>query len=342
VKQSLAHHFIAYKRRKLVYVGLLFLVLLFSLCASVCIGPYNLSIKEVFEGLFGSGISHYIVMQIRMPKTLTALVVGAGLSLCGAVLQIVLKNPLASPFTLGISSASAFGAACAILGLFTSSYLISKNPYFVSFSAFVFSFIATMVIMLISKLKDASSETLILSGVALSALFNAMLALVQYFSSDSQIAAIVFWMFGDCGRTNYREILIITGALVAGFIYFGLNSLNYKLMLFGDEHAKSLGVNTQRLRLNTLVVASLMSACFVSFVGIIGFIGLLGPHIAKRIIGGDYLLLSSALVGANLLILSDIVSRIAIHNTALPVGIVTSFIGAPAFFYLIIAGKSRR
>ncbi len=340
MKQSIAHHFIAYKRRKLLYVGFLFLVLIVNFGASLSIGAYNLSIKDVFEGIFGSSISHYIVMQIRMPKTLTAIVVGAGLSLCGAVLQIVLKNPLASPFTLGISSASAFGAACAILGLFTSS-LISKNPYFVSFSAFVFSFIATMVIMLISKLKNASSETLILSGVALSALFNAMLALAQYFSSDSQIAAIVFWMFGDCGRTNYRELLIITCALVIGFIYFAQNSLNYKLMLFGDDQAKSLGVNTQRLRLNSLVVASLMSASFVSFVGIIGFIGLLGPHIAKRIIGSDYLLLSSALVGANLLILSDIVSRLAIHNVSLPVGIVTSFIGAPAFFYLIIAVKNK-
>ncbi|MGC8503028.1 FecCD family ABC transporter permease, partial [Desulfurella sp.] len=298
---------------------------------------YNISVYECLKALVfkANSNSELVIWQMRLPEALTAILAGGGLALCGAVLQIVLKNPLASPFTLGISASSAFGAALAIF--FGSAFF--KNPYAVSFSAFLSSLVATLIIVFISKLKNASNETLILSGVAIGSLFSALLAILQYFSSDTQISAIIFWMFGDCSRTTYSEIFLIFGLFVVAFLFFLSKSIDYKLLQFGDDHARSLGVNAENLRIISMVVSSLLSASIVAFVGIIGFVGLVAPHIAKRLIGSDYFLASSAIIGAIILILADIIARNILGNVVLPVGIITSFIGAPVFFYLIIRGK---
>ncbi|WP_291490208.1 iron chelate uptake ABC transporter family permease subunit [Desulfurella sp.] len=146
-------------------------------------------------------------------------------------------------------------------------------------------------------------------------------------------------MFGDCSRTTYSEIFLIFGLFIIAFLFFLSKSIDYKLLQFGDDHARSLGVNTENLRIISMVVSSLLSASIVAFVGIIGFVGLVAPHIAKRLIGSDYFLASSAIIGAIILILADIIARNILGNVVLPVGIITSFIGAPAFFYLIIRGK---
>lgn len=333
----LARVYLNRKRKNLLYVGILFLFLLTLMVFSLMIGTYHLSIHEWLKAFFFMSESNpaLVIWQIRLPQILTAALAGAGLALCGAVLQIVLKNPLASPFTLGISNSSAFGAALAI---FFGSEMF-KNPYAVNMSAFMSSLIATFIIAFISKLKNATNESLILSGVAIGSLFSAFLALLQYFSTDTQISAIIFWMFGDCSRTTYKEIFLMTIVYFLGFLFFLSKSIEYKLLFFGDEHAQSLGVNVENLRIFSMIVSALISATIVAFVGVIGFVGLVAPHIAKRLIGYDYFLASSSLIGAIILIVADFVAKNTLHNVVLPVGIVTAFIGAPAFFYLIVKGK---
>ncbi len=333
----IARAYIKQKRKKMLHVGILIIVLVALIILSIVRGSYSLSIYECLKALmFRSNVnSELVIWQMRLPQTLTAALAGAGLALCGAVLQIVLKNPLASPFTLGISSSSAFGAALAIF--YGSTFF--KSPYAVSLSAFMSSLVATFIIVFITKLKNASNETLILSGVAIGSLFSALLAILQYFSTDTQISAIIFWMFGDCSRTTYREIFLIAILFLASFLFFLSKSIDYKLMFFGEDRAKSLGVNTTKLTITSLVVSSLLSASIVAAVGIIGFVGLVAPHIAKRLIGTDYFFLSSAILGAIILVFADFVARNILGNIVLPVGIITSFIGAPAFFYLIIRGK---
>jgi len=325
------------KRAKLLYIGIMLVLLLVLIVVSVIVGSYKIPLNEFLKSLFfqGSTNSELVIWHMRLPQTITSVLVGAGLALCGAVLQVVLKNPLASPFTLGISSSSAFGAALAIF--FGSAYL--NSPYMVSLSAFLFSLIATFIIVLLSRLRNVSNETMILAGVATGSLFSAFLAFLQYFSSDTQISAIIFWMFGDCSRTTYKEILLILLFYLSSLLFFLNRQVDYKLLLFGDEQAKSFGVNVDKLRIASMVVASLLSSIIVAFVGIIGFVGLVAPHIAKRITGLDYFLLSSTVVGSIILVASDLVAKSILHNAVLPVGIVTSFIGAPAFFYLIVRGK---
>lgn len=325
------------KRSKLLYIGIMLFLLLVLIVISVMFGSYKIPLQEFIESLLfqGKTNSELIIWQMRLPQALTAAIAGGGLALCGAVLQIVLKNPLASPFTLGISSSSAFGAALAIF--FGSLYF--NGPYIVSLSAFLFSLIATFIIVLLSRLRNVTNETMILAGVATGTLFSAFLALLQYFSSDTQISAIIFWMFGDCSRTTYKEIFLILFFYLSSLLFFLNAQIDYKLLLFGDEQAKSFGVNVEKLRLVSMIVASLLSSIIVAFVGIIGFVGLVAPHIAKRITGLDYFLLSSTIVGSIILVTADLVAKNILHNAVLPVGIVTSFIGAPAFFYLILIGK---
>ncbi len=313
-------------------------------------GTVRIERDNILSGLFvrGTGIESTIFWEIRIPRILSAILAGMGLAVSGMVMQSMLRNPLASPFTLGISHSAAFGAAFAIivLGAGTaepdfSSAIFFNNQYFIPISAFSFSLISILVIILIAKYKGAKPETMILSGVALGALFTAGLAALKYFAEDMQLSAIVFWMFGDVGRVSWNNLWIIAAVVIPSTIFLYYNIWNYKAISSGDEIAKSLGVNVERVRIGSLLVASLVTALIVSFTGIIGFVGLVTPHIVRKIIGGDerYLLPSSCIAGALLMLVSDTVARTIISPVILPVGILTSFFGAPLFLYFVIRGR---
>jgi iron complex transport system permease protein len=263
-------------------------------------------------------------------------------------MQSILRNPLGSPFTLGISHSAAFGAAFAIVVLGVGSInsssidaVILNNPYVITVCAFGFSLIATFIIILLAKYKGASPETMILTGVALGSLFIAGTTALEYFAEDIQLSSIIFWTFGDIGRTSWNDLAIISAVVIPAVIYFIYNMWNYNSLNSGDETAKSLGVNVERVRIGGLLVASLVTALIVSFVGIIGFIGLVVPHIVRKSIGGDerYLIPSACIIGAILLMASDTVARTIISPVVLPVGILTSFLGAPLFIYLVVKGR---
>jgi iron complex transport system permease protein len=199
------------------------------------------------------------------------------------------------------------------------------------------------VILLISSIRGASPEVMVLAGVALSSLFTAGTAFLQYFADDTQLAAVVFWTFGDVGRVNWSELEIMTGVVLLAIIFFIANSWNYNAIDAGDETAKGLGVNVERIRLIGMVAAALVSAVIVSFLGVIGFIGLVCPHMVRRVIGDDqrYLIPGSTIFGGLLLLASDTAARLIISPYVLPVSILTAFMGAPVFIYLLLKGYKR-
>ena len=325
------------------------LALILIVHISVLSGVMNIDLKDILHLWTGKadGTVWQVIIKIRLPRILGAIVSGLALSISGAVIQSLLRNPLASPFTLGISGASAFGAAFAIVILGAgSSYVGSNdmanitNPYLVTSSAFIWSLASVFVILMLSKYRGATPEIIILSGIIISSLFGAGISAMQYFSDNVQLASIVFWTFGDLGRASWNNLLIQVIVISPAIFYFFRKSWSYKSLQAGDEYAKSLGVNPVKIRLTGMVIASLVTAIVVSFYGIIAFVGLVVPHIVRRIIGGDELFLipASALFGSVFLLLSDTLARIIISPVVLPVGILTSFLGAPLFLFLLIKG----
>jgi len=342
-----------YTGRKLLLnlAGLLVLFLLFIV--SISVGAVPIPLGQVLRALFTGGASHQvnmIVMNIRLPQALAAVAAGAGLSVSGAAMQSILRNPLGSPFTLGISNAAAFGAAFSVMVLgggamqSTAAGAVSiTNPYMTTAAAFIACLTAAAVILAVARAARVSPEVMVLTGVALGSLFTAGTMFLQYFADDVQLAAIVFWTFGDLARASWRELLIMSSVTLVSSVYFLLNSWSYNAMDAGDETAASLGLPVSRKRLAGMLVASLVTATIISFVGVIGFVGLVGPHMVRRVLGDDhrYLVPGSMLAGAILLLAADTVARTVMSPQVLPVAILTAFVGAPVFVFLLIRGYRR-
>lgn len=327
-------------------------VLVLVVVYSISVGSYIIPVAEVVSVLFRgdtASTAHNVIWNIRIPRILAALIAGAGLSVAGAAMQSILRNPLGSPYTLGISSAAAFGAAFGLSAMgaggvasrTAEAAVVINNPYTVTICAFISSLIATSVILLLARYRGATPETMILTGVALGSLFSAGTTALMYFADNMQIAAIVFWQFGDAGKAGWRELSIITMLTVPSVVYFIRNSWNYNSLKAGDDTAKSLGVDVDKIRVFGMIISSLLTAVIVSFIGIIGFVGLVIPHIVRKFIGGNemYLMPYSCLTGGLLLLAADTVARTIISPIVLPVGILTSFMGAPLFIYLVIRGR---
>ncbi len=340
------------RRYKILFLVLLILALVVMIFVALTVGSTTIGASkliDVFRGNTQPQI-YQVIYNIRMPRIAGAILAGTALSLSGAVIQSLLRNPLASPYTLGISGASAFGAAFAIIVLGAgSSYADSgdlaniNNPYILTISAFLWSLVGVTVILLLSHFKGAGPEIIILAGIIISSLFGAGISAMQYFADNVQLASIVFWTFGDMGRASWNNVTIIALILTPVILYFFYHRWNYKTLQSGDEYAKSLGVKVGRVRLTGMVIASLATAVAVSFYGVIAFVGLVVPHIVRRIIGNDeqFLIPASALFGGLFLLASDTLARTIIAPVVLPIGILTSFLGAPLFLFLLIKGMSR-
>ena len=352
-KGAVPEDYLVYIRRKYFWImgGLLFLFIM--LIYSISVGEVTIPPNEVLQTITGHSVStkwDLIIWNIRLPQALAAIVAGAGLSVAGVAMQSILRNPIASPFTLGISNAGAFGAAVSVVVLGTgkmqstvANAVTINNPYLTTTVALFFCLLATGVILLISSIRGASPEVMVLAGVALSSLFTAGTAFLQYFADDTQLAAVVFWTFGDVGRVTWTELEIMAGVVLLAVIFFVANCWNYNAIDAGDETAKGLGVNVERTRLVGMVIAALVSAVIVAFLGVIGFIGLVCPHMVRRVIGDDqrYLIPGSTLFGGILLLASDTAARLIISPYVLPVSILTAFMGAPVFIYLLLKGYKR-
>ncbi|MDO5411819.1 MAG: iron ABC transporter permease [Lachnospiraceae bacterium] len=342
------------KRKKAALLISIIITILIALYATG-VGSIKIPISEILRAVFGKAEGQFqtVIMGIRLPRVIAGVLAGAALASSGAVMQCVLRNPLASASTLGVSQGAAFGAAAGIVlfggGVVNSTSAASaitiNNPWIVTVCAFVCGAISTVVIIVISQFKkDIGPGGLVLAGVALSSLFGGGSTLLQYFADDQKLGAIVFWTFGNLGNSSWKELLILAVMLLAALFYFLLNRWNYNAMESGAETAQSLGVNTRAVMLVSMGICSLLAATAVSFVGIISFVGLVAPHIMRKFVGNDYryLVPGSAVAGALLLILADTFGRSVIAPVILPIGAITSFLGAPMFLFLLFKGGNKR
>lgn len=345
--KKIADDYISYIQSKYYFGFGLILLTLFMALLAINSGSADLSFRETAMTLIGNGskISDTVIWNIRMPRIIAAIVAGGGLSIAGSVLQNNLRNPLASPSTLGVSSAAAFGANFAIIILGAGAIKNSSaeainigNPYLVTICAFASSMIATFIILGLAKLKKFTPEAVILAGVALSSLFSAGTTLIQYFAEENQVAAAVFWTFGDLGRVSWNEVYILCFINIIAVIYFMFKRWDYNTLDCGEETAKSLGVNVEKLRCIGMVIASLITSVSVAFLGVIGFVGLIAPQIVRRIVGNDqrFLIPIATIIGSLILLVADTLARTLISPVILPVGALTSFFGAPLFLYMLM------
>lgn len=333
------------RRRSLILLVAAIAVFL-SVTVDVLTGPGGYSLSVVLDVLadpYAHGARlKVIVWDYRLPIALTALIVGGLLATAGAQMQTILNNPLAEPFTLGVSAAASFGAALAIVLGFSVVPMI--GGLIVTLNAFVFALLTCGIILLATRLKGVGSETMILFGIAIFFTFNALLALMQYMASEDQISRIVFWMMGSLGRASWEKIGL-GAALLAVAIPFGLmRTWQMTALRMGEAAAESMGVDVARLRIEMLVSVSLMAATAVAFVGTVGFIGLVGPHIARLLVGEDqrFFLPLSALVGALVMSLTSIISKTITPGVIYPIGIITALIGVPVFVSIIIGTRRER
>ena len=332
-----------------VTLGLLIIAALWSISA----GSAGLTVSDILEALFhrGQTKSSTIIWNVRLPRVCTALVIGAGLAVAGCVMQNVLRNPMASASTLGVSQGACFGAATAIVfldggiqvGNTIANFTVTNIPT-VSVMAFVGGMITTLVILALSRGRRSTPAVMVLAGVALSSIFSGMTTLIQYFADDVQTASLVYWTFGSLNKATWQQIGIMTVVTAVAFVYFYYHRLNLNAMEAGVATAKSLGVPVDRLTVISMVLCALVASVSVAFAGSIGFIGLIAPHIMRKFVGNDYrfLLPGSALGGAGLMLLADVASRVIMPPVVLPIGALTSFLGGPMFLYLCLKGGKKK
>lgn len=332
-------------RLRFLAIGLLGVLAIAALILDIITGPSSISVSTVINGIFNPSAlttpQMAIVWQVRLPYALMAMMVGAALALAGAEMQTVLNNPLASPFTLGVSSAASFGASLAIVLGFGANFI--GSDWLVPLNAFVFAFGSVLALQALARLKGSGIENIVLFGIALVFAFNALTALVQFLSSAEALQQLVFWTMGSLSRATWANVGALGLVLLLVTPFSLLSSRGLTALRLGEDRAMSFGVDVKRLRFLSLLRVSLLSATAVAFVGAIGFIGLVGPHIARLLVGEDhrFFLPASILSGAIIMSLASAASKIIVPGVLMPVGIVTAVIGVPVFLLLIFRNGGR-
>lgn len=341
------------KRNTVILVAMLMAVVVIGV-ACLFVGSSNMSFADAMDALLGggTGAQSRIIWKIRVPRVLAAIIAGAGLAVSGLVMQTTLNNTMASPSTLGVSNAAVFGANLSIIA-FAGGFLstgnniqnfdVGANPYATSVLAFVFSTLSVLLILGLCTVRSFSPNVVVLSGMAIGSVWTAATTILQFYATDVGLSAAVVWSFGDLGRATYRTDAIMGVTVLAGLVFFILMSWKYNALLSGEATAKTMGINVEGLRFASLLLASVITAVCVSFLGIIGFVGIICPHVMKKLLGQDHRVTipASCLAGSLLLLLADTMSRSLGSGSALPVGAITSLLGAPFFIAIIFSRKEK-
>lgn len=327
--------------KKISFILICVVASIFVAMYSATIGSYPISISDVYGTIVDAILLRprsdatvaHVVLDLRLPSILGAVVCGFALAVCGVAMQSMMKNPLADPYTMGISSGAGFGAALAII---MGVELVAGGGIVIN--AFIFAIIPALVILFISEFRRATPIMMILCGISMMYLFNAMTQLFMLLADPEDMSAVYQWTVGSLNRVNFDNLLLVLLITITGSIYVQYMANQLNIMSTGDESAKTMGVDVERKRLTLLIVITLVAATVVSFTGVIGFVGLVGPHIARAIIGADnkYLMPAAGIFGALLLLLSDLVARVIVAPVILPVGVIMSCIGGPLFMFLIL------
>lgn len=330
-------------RRKLICLICVIGVMVLTFFVDVMTGSAWLSLSEMLHAIFlpesSSPMVGIIVWDIRLPVALMAIAVGAALGIAGAEMQTILGNPLASPYTLGISGAAGFGAALAMV--LSAGVVPNAEEFLLPLNAFIFSLVSCMTIYMLARGRKNQTETITLVGIAFLFMFNALVALLEYVASENQLQSVVFWLFGSLMKATWPKLAIVTAILVLVIPMFACDAWKLTAYRLGESKAQSLGIDVRKLRLKVFLSISLITAIAVCFVGTIGFVGLVAPHISRILVGEDqrFFLPLSALSGALLLSAASVGSKMIVPGSIFPIGIITSFIGVPFFLALILTRK---
>lgn len=339
------------RKRKVIMIISIIILLIVSFIVALSFGAgsprFNEAMSVIFARLFpsfgidaGSKLTQTIIMDLRLPRIILAMIAGAGLAAAGSTMQGVLRNPLVSSYTLGISSAAGFGASLAIV--FGVGVISGYSSYLIVANAFCFSLLAMGLVYGIARLRGISAPTMILAGVAISYLFSALSSLIQYIAPEhTAVAQVVFWLMGGLSSANWENITFILPLVIVSVLLMVQQSWNINVLSMGEAVATSLGVNSKRVLATAMILSTLVTAAIISFTGVIGFICLVSPHLARMLIGGDhrFLIPCSVVVGASLLLCSDTLARLVLAPAELPVGIVTSLLGVPFFIYMLVSRR---
>lgn len=321
-------------------LGSLCIVLLFIL--SLATGSMEISFREAMSGLWNliqNGGAHestkeLVLWQIRIPRALGVIAVGIGLSVAGAVMQALIRNPLVDPYITGVSSGAALGVTTAVLAGVTIAGL---GVFLTPIAAFVGAVSAFLFTMLLAEAAGGRSISYVLGGVIVGIALQSGTTILMYFNAD-RLHSVLYWLFGSFSSLSWQSTAIIVIAVAVLSVIMLLFAKELNVILLGDEQAQQLGMNVKRFKTGMFILVSALAAVCVAFTGIIGFVGLIVPHLVRMLIGGDHRLLlpASMVVGANILLVADIVCKTVIAPSELPVGAIISIIGAPFFGYLMI------
>ena len=341
------------RKNTIILICMVFAVLASAL---VClfVGSSGMTLSDGIHALFGSGSAAKvrIIQRIRLPRVLAALIAGAGLSVSGLIMQTTLNNSMAAPSTLGVSNAAVFGANLSIIafaggflstGNNLSSFDAGANPFATGAMAFIFAAVSVLLILGLCSVRSFSPNVVVLAGIAIGAVWNAATTILQFYSTDVGLSAAVVWSFGDLGRATFLTDGIMALVVALGLAFFRIMAWQYNALLSGEATAKTMGIHVEALRFASLLIASIITAVCVSFLGVIGFVGVICPHVTKKILGQDHRVSipASMLSGSLLLLLADTLSRSLGSGSALPVGAITSLLGAPFFIAIIFNRKGK-
>ncbi|HSV42592.1 MAG TPA: iron ABC transporter permease, partial [Methanomassiliicoccales archaeon] len=321
-------------------LGSLSIILLFIL--SLTMGAMDISFREAMSGLWNlvqNGGEHentkeLVLWQLRIPRALGVIAVGIGLSVAGAVMQALIRNPLVDPYITGVSSGAALGATMAVLAGVT---ILGITAYALPIIAFIGAVVAFMFTMALAEAAGGRPISYVLGGVIVSIALQAGTTLLMYFNAD-RLHGVLFWLFGSFAYLNWNSVTIIVLVVSVLSVVMLLFAKEFNVILLGDEQAKQLGMNVRSFKTSMFIMVSALAAVCVAFTGVIGFVGLIVPHLVRMLIGGDHRLLlpASMVVGANILLVADIVCKTVVAPSELPIGAIISIIGAPFFGYLMI------
>lgn len=329
--------------RKTALIALSLFLLLIVIGVSASLGSADITIWDAYaaflnrffpESFKTSWLAETCVWDLRLPRIFLGIFTGANLAFSGAIMQGILRNPLASPYTLGISAGAGFGASLAII---VGAGIVGGGEYLIVGNAFVFAMICSGIIIIFASRRGATPETMVLVGIAILYIFSAATVVIQYFGEEEAVVESLFWMVGGLDRASWEKVIVSGIMFTCTIPLIMIKSWDLNALTTGDEAARSIGVNVNRVRIFTLSITSLMVASTVCFTGTIGFIGLVAPHITRMIIGGDnrFLLPASGVFGALLLLGADIFARNVIPPVIIPVGVITSCMGGPLLLYIV-------
>ena len=318
-------------KSKKIALLLMFIFLCLSMVLSICLGATNIKVVDIVKSLFidGEGLTFHIIYNIRMPRIVTGLLVGMSLSISGAILQAIMRNNLASPGLIGVSSGAGLAATICLV-------LLPHLAFFTPIAAFSGAFLTTVIIYVLSYKNGIRPLRMVLAGIAVSSLVNALINLILIFFPD-RVSETLSFTIGSLNLSTWADVIVMLPYAVIGLIIALIFSKTINVMMLGDEIANSLGINVEKARFLFIALASFLAAASVSVVGLLGFVGLIIPHIVKLIVGSDYkyVYIGCTFLGGGVVIFCDTLSRVIAAPMEIPVGITMAIIGVPFFLHLL-------